>query len=118
MTLALADWSALAPCSRQPTAELSSLVREGVGSQLALQPEQTMSSEVLRPTRFRTWNGFAPPASRTSIAEACEEAACRGAMALLDLQRPDGHWCGELLAETTLESDYRSEEHTSELQSL
>ena len=35
MTLALADWSALAPCSRQPTAELSSLVREGVGSQLA-----------------------------------------------------------------------------------
>src|ERR1022692_4755056 len=77
MTLALADWSALAPCSRQPTAELSSLVREGVGSQLALQPEQTMSSEVLRPTRLRTWNGFAPPASRTSIAEACEEAACR-----------------------------------------
>jgi hypothetical protein len=25
-------------------------------------------------------------------------------MALLDSQRPGGHWCGELLADTTLES--------------
>lgn len=27
-------------------------------------------------------------------------------MALLDLQKPDGHWRGDLLADTTLESDY------------
>jgi squalene-hopene/tetraprenyl-beta-curcumene cyclase len=65
-----------------------------------------MPLEVLRPTRFTTWNGIAPAASRTAVAEACGEAACRGGMALLDSQRPDGHWCGELLADTTLESDY------------
>src|ERR1035438_421180 len=65
-----------------------------------------MSSEVLRPTRFITWKAIAAPATRTAIGEACGEAAYRGAMALLDSQRPDGHWCGELLADTTLESDY------------
>ena len=45
-------------------------------------------------------------ASRTATAKECGEAAQRGAAALLDLQKADGHWCGDLLADTTLESDY------------
>jgi squalene-hopene/tetraprenyl-beta-curcumene cyclase len=45
-------------------------------------------------------------ASRRALAQACALAAGRSAQALLDLQKPEGYWCGELLADTTLESDY------------
>jgi squalene-hopene/tetraprenyl-beta-curcumene cyclase len=34
------------------------------------------------------------------------EAIERSSQALLDLQHPDGYWCGELTADSTLESDY------------
>ena len=33
-------------------------------------------------------------------------ATRKSAQALLDLQKPEGYWCGDLLADTTLESDY------------
>ena len=44
--------------------------------------------------------------SRKALAEACAAATRRSAGALIDLQKPEGYWCGELLADTTLESDY------------
>jgi squalene-hopene/tetraprenyl-beta-curcumene cyclase len=43
---------------------------------------------------------------RESLAEAAGIAAERAAEALLALQKPEGLWCGELRADTTLESDY------------
>src|SRR6476469_6042279 len=44
--------------------------------------------------------------SRKTLAEACRIATSRAAGALIDLQKPEGYWCGELRADTTLESDY------------
>lgn len=47
-----------------------------------------------------------PGESREALAEAAGVAAARSAQALLGLQKPEGFWCGELLADSTLESDY------------
>src|ERR1051325_229296 len=44
--------------------------------------------------------------SRRALAQECAAATERSAGALLDLQKPEGFWCGDLLADTTLESDY------------
>ncbi len=44
--------------------------------------------------------------SRKALSEACAVATHRSAGALIDLQKPEGYWCGELLADSTLESDY------------
>jgi squalene-hopene/tetraprenyl-beta-curcumene cyclase len=44
--------------------------------------------------------------SRQALSEACAAATARSAGALLDLQKLEGFWCGDLLADTTLESDY------------
>ena len=41
-----------------------------------------------------------------SPAERTEAAAALAARALLALQKPEGYWCGDLTADTTLESDY------------
>jgi squalene-hopene/tetraprenyl-beta-curcumene cyclase len=66
-----------------------------------------MSSAFFEPGDLSTGKIIpAATASQSAVAEACGEAALRGAIALLDLQKPDGHWCGELMADTTLESDY------------
>ncbi|HZV94548.1 MAG TPA: squalene--hopene cyclase [Candidatus Nitrosocosmicus sp.] len=43
---------------------------------------------------------------RAALAEAAGAAALRAGEAVLALQKPDGYWCGDLLADTTLESDY------------
>lgn len=40
------------------------------------------------------------------MAEACAASLARAQGALLNLQKPQGYWCGDLLADTTLESDY------------
>jgi squalene-hopene/tetraprenyl-beta-curcumene cyclase len=45
-------------------------------------------------------------ATRQSLAQACTQSLVRASGALLDLQKPEGYWCGDLLADTTLESDY------------
>lgn len=45
-------------------------------------------------------------AHRPALAEACTTTLLRAQGALLDLQKPEGYWCGDLLADTTLESDY------------
>ena len=57
--------------------------------------------EPARPSRRREVEGTA----RSSAAEATE-AAARAAGALLQQQAAEGFWCGELTADTTLESDY------------
>ncbi len=44
--------------------------------------------------------------SRTAVASACETAAQRVAHSLLAIQKPEGYWCADLLADSTLESDY------------
>jgi squalene-hopene/tetraprenyl-beta-curcumene cyclase len=58
-------------------------------------------SEPAQPGRRRQSNSIA----RVSRAEA-EPAIQRAAAALLQQQSPEGFWCGELTADTTLESDY------------
>lgn len=65
-----------------------------------------MPSRLFEPERWSTWKSITAAASCSALAEACGDAARRGAIALLDMQKPDGHWCGDLLADTTLESDY------------
>jgi hypothetical protein len=37
-------------------------------------------------------------ATRQSLAQACSVALQRAGGALLDLQKPEGYWCGDLLA--------------------
>ena len=44
--------------------------------------------------------------SRAALAEAAAAACARAAPALLALQKPEGYWVGDLLADSTLESDY------------
>src|SRR5881392_1242288 len=44
---------------------------------------------------------FSPPTTK-SLQLALESARRR----LLQLQKPDGHWCGELQGDTILESEY------------
>ena len=44
--------------------------------------------------------------SRQALAAECTATLVRSREALLDLQKPEGFWCGDLLADTTLESDY------------
>ncbi len=45
-------------------------------------------------------------AARIALAEACTHALTLSTSVLADLQKPDGHWVGDLLADTTLASDY------------
>lgn len=44
--------------------------------------------------------------SRQALVAECTATLVRSRTALLDLQKPAGFWCGDLLADTTLESDY------------
>src|SRR6185503_3839186 len=43
---------------------------------------------------------------RNTLESAAEQAKRRAATYLSNLQQADGHWCAELTADTTLESDY------------
>jgi squalene-hopene/tetraprenyl-beta-curcumene cyclase len=43
---------------------------------------------------------------RQVLRQAARAAAGRSAAALVDLQAPEGYWCGELLADVSLEADY------------
>ncbi len=54
----------------------------------------------------RRMNPAAAVASRRALAQAAERAAHLSAETLIAIQKPQGYWCGELLADTTLESDY------------
>ncbi|HEY1340367.1 MAG TPA: squalene--hopene cyclase [Bryobacteraceae bacterium] len=48
----------------------------------------------------------APLQVRSTLESAAERAIRRAADHLEELQAPDGHWCAELTADSTLESDY------------
>ena len=48
----------------------------------------------------------APSQVGNSLEEAAVKAMGKAAANLSCLQERDGHWCGELTADTTLESDY------------
>jgi squalene-hopene/tetraprenyl-beta-curcumene cyclase len=43
---------------------------------------------------------------RRALFAAARDASRRSASSLISLQKPDGHWCGELLADVSLEADY------------
>ena len=45
-------------------------------------------------------------ATRRALAQAAERAAALSSDALVAIQKPEGYWCGEFLADTSLESDY------------
>ncbi len=67
-----------------------------------------MESSWIEPLRGRggSRQSEATKRSQHALSEAAGVAALRAAEALLDLQRPEGFWCGELLADTSLESDF------------
>src|SRR5262245_22433619 len=48
----------------------------------------------------------APVQVANALQAAAAQAARRSADYFASLQAPDGHWCAELTADTTLESDY------------
>src|SRR5262249_28369330 len=48
----------------------------------------------------------APLQVRNTLEAAADQAKRRAAHYLANLQHRDGHWCAELPADTTLESDY------------
>src|SRR5712691_7724119 len=53
-----------------------------------------------------TYQAEAHGESRAALAEAAAAACARTAPTLLAMQKPEGYWVGDLLADTTLESDY------------
>ena len=66
-----------------------------------------MSSSWPDPREARaTYHADALAESRAVVAEEAAGACSRAAPALLATQKPDGYWVGDLLADTTLESDY------------
>src|SRR5215470_3414850 len=66
-----------------------------------------MSASWLDPREVRATNhADALAESRALVAEEAATACSRAAPALLAMQKPDGYWVGDLLADTTLESDY------------
>jgi len=66
-----------------------------------------MSSSWFEPVHARaTYHAEASTESRGALAEAAAAACSRAAPALLARQHADGYWVGDLLADSTLESDY------------
>ena len=65
------------------------------------------SSAFFEPARAGTRrNVLAAVETRRMLSAQCEIATAKAAGALLSAQKPEGYWCGDLLADTTLESDY------------
>src|SRR5581483_11798446 len=65
-----------------------------------------MPSPWFEPLQARAVHQEAATESRAALAEAAGVAISRAAPALLALQKPEGYWVGDLLADSTLESDY------------
>ena len=67
-----------------------------------------MSSAYFEPSGRRSLSESLTAAAerRRTLAAACSRAAQRSSKALLALQQQEGYWCGDLLADSTLESDY------------
>ena len=62
--------------------------------------------EWIRPSNRGRADGIAAVSERTAVNEAMERSAAAVASALLRQQHAEGYWCGELTADSTLESDY------------
>jgi len=66
-----------------------------------------MSSAFFEPARTGTRRAVVTAAeSRRVLADHCLVATHKTAEALLAVQKPEGYWCGDLLADSSLESDY------------
>ena len=124
--------NALSPEQRQTIARQAVAARwakaaqQKLLSQLPLQPEtrnatplraaafsgqqdrMTMGTSIFETSRRSQFKKsvVADAVARTALAEACTRALTRSTQALADVQKPDGYWVGDLLADTTLESDY------------
>jgi squalene-hopene/tetraprenyl-beta-curcumene cyclase len=77
----------------------------------ALSDEQdrtSMGTSLFEPSRRSVLKKsmIADAAARAELAGRCARALTRSAQVLAGLQKPDGYWVGDLLADTTLESDY------------
>jgi squalene-hopene/tetraprenyl-beta-curcumene cyclase len=72
------------------------------------QDRSSMGTSVIEPSRRLHFKKgvVGDPAARAALAEACTRALTLSTQAISDLQKPDGHWVGDLLADTTLVSDY------------
>jgi squalene-hopene/tetraprenyl-beta-curcumene cyclase len=68
----------------------------------------SMGTSVFEPSRRSVLKKsmLADAAARAELAGACARALTRSTKVLANLQKPDGYWVGDLLADTTLESDY------------
>jgi len=66
-----------------------------------------MSASWFEPLQARAaYPSEAVSEARAVLAEAAAAACSRAAPALLARQKPEGYWVGDLLADSTLESDY------------
>src|ERR1700691_3001660 len=67
-----------------------------------------MSVEFMEPDSRRSIGNHLSASRRQTQqrSERVDRAARQVADALVSLQHPDGYWCGELTADSTLESDY------------
>jgi squalene-hopene/tetraprenyl-beta-curcumene cyclase len=64
------------------------------------------SFDRLRPAEIREFKRAAATRSAEDNAAAIEAAIKSAAGALAGMQKPEGYWCGDLTADSTLESDY------------
>src|SRR5882724_8718630 len=74
-----------------------------------LKDEVRMSSLAQPPMAGPAFRPAGRPASTYSadaLAQSAEAAITSARLKLLQLQKPDGHWCGELQGDTILESEY------------
>jgi squalene-hopene/tetraprenyl-beta-curcumene cyclase len=72
------------------------------------QDRRIMGTSLFEPSRRSVLKKsmLADAAARAELAAACARALTRSTKVLASLQKPDGYWVGDLLADTTLESDY------------
>ena len=65
-----------------------------------------MSTEFVSPEERTLRSPLHPAMERQTQSQRLAQAVERSAFALGRQQHPDGYWCGELTADSTLESDY------------
>ena len=72
------------------------------------QESSSMGTSMFEPSRRSALRKsmIADASARAALAERCSQALSLSEKVLSGLQRPDGYWVGDLLADTTLESDY------------
>jgi squalene-hopene/tetraprenyl-beta-curcumene cyclase len=91
-----------------PEADAIATAAESAAAVRDHQDRRIMGTSFFEPSRRSALKKsmIADAAARTAMAESCTRALTLSTKVLADLQKPDGYWVGDLLADTTLESDY------------